>query len=70
MRNPKAMWSIIINSLIIALVIMSVFFQTGQIGNLDLQQYYPFDDKDKKAMFAAFQQYVTNITGLGFMISN
>jgi len=76
-RNRKAFAAIVFNASAIALMILSVFYKIGDFPDL-----YHFCETDgqidyNKVMNGctskaanAYQVYVTNLTGLAFMISN
>lgn len=66
------MAAVVFNSLIIALMILSCFYQVLQFGAVDIQGFIsiPPDPKELSALAKAYQAYVGNVTGLGFMISN
>ena len=69
-RNRKAFFAIVANSLIISLMVLSVFWKIGTFP--DLYKYVtPFPTEQGIAdLQTAYQQYLENLTGLSFMISN
>ena len=65
-RNRKAFAAIVLNSAMISLMILSVFWKIAAFPDL----YGIIENDGKSAAQTAYTTYLTNITGLAFMISN
>jgi len=57
----------VVNTICISLLIMSVFWKIGKFPEL---YKYPFTEEGIEEANAAYAQYLVNLAGLAFMISN
>jgi len=63
--------AIFFNSVIISLLLMSVFFDVGKPPDFfSIFIWSGNTDDGKKALAISLQQYIMNVRGLSFMVSN
>lgn len=69
-RNKQALGGVIANSLIISLLILSVFWHIGTFPTeVQYAMEHPTEENIKEANIK-YQSYIQNLTGLAFMIGN
>jgi hypothetical protein len=67
-RNRKSMAAVIFNSTLISLLLLSVYSNVGVFP--DLKQYNLLDPVDRDRANTDYQNYIKNLSGLAFMMSN